>query len=36
MVLDVIELARSHSSVNLAAAFTDIVKEFCINTKVRI
>ncbi|TFY67078.1 hypothetical protein EVJ58_g1873 [Rhodofomes roseus] len=34
MVLDVIELARSHSGVNLAAAFADLVKDLGIDTKM--
>jgi hypothetical protein len=34
MILDVIELAISHSGVNLAAAFADILDEFGVSDKV--
>jgi len=35
MILDVVEVAISHSGVNLAAAFTDILAEFGVSDKVR-
>ena len=35
MLLDIVELARSHSGVNLAAAFAKILEEFGISDKVR-
>jgi hypothetical protein len=34
MLLDLVEVARSHSGVNLAAAFAEIVEEFGIADKV--
>ena len=34
MLLDLIELARSHSGLNLATAFSEILKEFGISHKV--
>ena len=34
MLLDLVELACSHSGVNLAAAFLEILKEFGISHKV--
>ena len=36
MLLDIIEVACSHSGVNLAAAFSKILKEFGISDKVSI
>lgn len=35
LLLDFVEIAKSHTGVNLAAAFTDILKEFGIEDKVR-
>lgn len=35
MILDVVEVALSHSGVNLAAAFADILDEFGVSDKVR-
>ena len=35
MILDVVEVAVSHSDVNLAAAFADILEEFGVSDKVR-
>ena len=35
MILDVVEVAISHSGVNLAAAFADILAEFGVSDKVR-
>lgn len=34
ILLDVVEVARSHSGVNLAAAFAEILEEFGISDKV--
>jgi len=34
MLLDIIEVARSHSGLNLAAAFTKILDDFGISDKV--
>lgn len=34
ILLDVVEVARSHTGVHLAQAFADVLKEFGINTKV--
>ena len=34
MILDIVEVAMSHSGVNLAAAFADILKEFRVSDKV--
>jgi hypothetical protein len=34
MLLDIVELARSHSGVNLAAAFSKILEDFGISNKV--
>ena len=34
MLLDIVELARSHSSINLAAAFAKILEDFGISDKV--
>jgi hypothetical protein len=36
MVLDMVELAMSHSGINLASAFTHILQEFGISEKVSI
>jgi len=35
MLLDIIEVARSHSGLNLAAAFAKILDDFGISDKVR-
>jgi hypothetical protein len=35
MLLDIVEVARSHSGFNLAAAFVKILDEFSISDKVR-
>jgi hypothetical protein len=35
LLLDVVEVARSHTNVNLAEAFADIVKDYEIEDKVR-
>ena len=35
MLLDVVEVARSHSGLNLAAAFVKILDDFGISDKVR-
>jgi hypothetical protein len=34
MLLDIIEVARSHSGLNLAAAFAKILEDFGISHKV--
>jgi hypothetical protein len=34
MLLDIVELARSHSGLNLAAAFAKILEDFGISSKV--
>ena len=34
MLLDVVELAQSHSGINLAATFAKILQDFGINDKV--
>jgi hypothetical protein len=34
MLLDIVELARSHSGINLAAAFAKILEDFGISDKV--
>jgi hypothetical protein len=34
MLLDIVEVARSHSGLNLAAAFAEILEDFGINDKV--
>lgn len=34
MLLDLVEVPRSHSSINLAAAFAQILKDFGISHKV--
>jgi hypothetical protein len=36
MLLDLVEVARSHSGVNLAAAFAKVLEEFGISDKVRL
>jgi hypothetical protein len=36
MLLDIVEVACSHSGVNLAAAFSKILEEFGISDKVNI
>ena len=36
MLLDIVEVACSHSGLNLAAAFTKILDDFGISDKVRI
>jgi predicted RNA-binding protein with TRAM domain len=36
MLLDLVEVARSHSGVNLAEAFVNILDEFGIEDKVSI
>ena len=35
MILDVVEVAKSHSGLNLASAFTQILREFGIEHKVK-
>jgi hypothetical protein len=35
MLLDLVEVARSHSGANLAAAFAEVLEEFGISDKVR-
>lgn len=35
MLLDLVEVAKSHSGVNLAAAFAQVLEEFGISDKVR-
>jgi hypothetical protein len=34
MLLDLVEVAKSHSGVNLAAAFAEVLEEFGISDKV--
>ena len=34
MLLDLVEVAKSHSGENLAAAFTEVLEEFGISDKV--
>jgi hypothetical protein len=34
MILDVVEVAKSHSGINLATAFASVLKEFRIEHKV--
>ena len=34
MLLDIVELARSHSGINLAVAFSRILEDFGISNKV--
>jgi hypothetical protein len=36
MLLDLVEVAKSHSGVNLAAAFAIVLEEFGISDKVRL
>jgi hypothetical protein len=36
MLLDLVEVAMSHSGANLAAAFTKVLEEFGISDKVRL
>lgn len=36
MLLDLVEVARSHSGENLAAAFDEVLEEFGISDKVRL
>ena len=36
MLLDIVEVAHSHSGDNLAAAFTKIMEDYEISEKVRI
>jgi hypothetical protein len=36
MLLDIVEVAKSHSGANLAAAFANILNEFGISKKVSI
>jgi hypothetical protein len=36
MLLDLVEVAKSHSGVNLAAAFAEVLEEFGISDKVRL
>jgi hypothetical protein len=36
MLLDLVEVAKSHSGVNLACAFANVLKEFGISDKVKI
>jgi hypothetical protein len=36
MLLDIVEVACSHSGVNLAAAFSKILEEFGISDKVNV
>ena len=36
MLLDLVEVAESHSGVNLACAFANVLKEFGISDKVKI
>ena len=35
MLLDLVEIAKSHSGENLAAAFAEVLEEFGISDKVR-
>jgi hypothetical protein len=35
MLLDIMEVARSHSEINLAAVFTKILNDFGISDKAR-
>jgi hypothetical protein len=35
MLLDIVELVRSHSGINLAAVFAKILEDFGISNKVR-
>jgi hypothetical protein len=36
MLLDLVEVAKSHSGVNLAAAFAQVLEEFGISDKVML
>lgn len=36
LLLDVVEVARSHSGINLAKAFADVLEDFGISDKVSI
>jgi hypothetical protein len=36
MLLDLVEVAKSHSGVNLAAAFAQVLQEFGISDKVLV
>jgi len=36
MLLDLIKVVKSHSGVNLAAAFAQVLQEFSISDKVRV
>jgi hypothetical protein len=36
MLLDLVEVAKSHSGVNLAAAFAKVLEEFGISDKVKL
>ena len=36
MLLDLVEVAKSHSGENLAAAFAEVLEEFGISDKVRL
>ena len=36
LLLDIVELAKSHSGINLARAFADVLKEFGIEDKVSV
>jgi hypothetical protein len=35
MLLDIVELAKSHSGVNLGESFSEVLNEFGIQEKVR-
>ena len=36
MLLDLVEVAKSHSSENLVAAFAEVLEEFGVSDKVRV
>jgi len=36
MLLDLVEVAKSHSGENLAAAFAEVLEDFGISDKVRL
>ena len=36
MLLDLVEVAKSHSGVNLAVAFAEVLEDFGISDKVRL
>jgi hypothetical protein len=36
MILDVVEVAKSHSGINLATAFASVLKDFHIEHKVNV